>query len=104
MTVTEGEPIVATESERPVLNRIEGVLESEQHVPKLIGPHGEEIELPPSLFHVLRQLVATLRRVIVCRLLWLYLMLVFSYLLHFVIHCCDALMQICIVCNGQTTS
>jgi excisionase family DNA binding protein len=57
MTVREGEPIVAAESEQLVLNRIEGVLEDVQRVPKLIGPQGEEIELPQSVFRVLRQLV-----------------------------------------------
>ncbi len=57
MTAIEREPIVAPESERSALNKIEGVFESEQHAPKLIGPHEEEIEFPPSLFYVLRQVV-----------------------------------------------
>lgn len=57
MTVREHEPIVARENERPALHKIEDVLENIQRVPKLIGPYGEEIELPPSLFHVLRQIV-----------------------------------------------
>ena len=57
MAVLEREPIVASENERPALNKIEGVLENVHRAPKLVGPYGEEIELPQSLFHVLRQLV-----------------------------------------------
>src|SRR5579872_3682389 len=50
-------PIMADENERPALNQIEGVLENTRRVPKLVGPHGEEIELPQSLFVMLRQIV-----------------------------------------------
>lgn len=50
-------PIMADENERPALNQIEGVLENTRRVPKLVGPHGEEIELPQSLFLMLRQVV-----------------------------------------------
>jgi excisionase family DNA binding protein len=57
MTVLGREPIAATDSERPALNRIEDVLGNANRAPKLISPDGEEIELPKSLFHVLRQLV-----------------------------------------------
>jgi excisionase family DNA binding protein len=57
MSVLEHEPIAATESERPALNKIEGALENVHRVPKLVGPYGEEIELPKSLFYILRQLV-----------------------------------------------
>ena len=57
MAVLEREPIVASENERPALNKIEGVLGNVHRAPKLVGPYGEEIELPQSLFHVLRQLV-----------------------------------------------
>jgi excisionase family DNA binding protein len=57
MSVQAFEPIAATESERPILNKIEGVLENVHRVPKLIGPEGEEIELPRSLFHILQQVV-----------------------------------------------
>ncbi len=57
MTALEREPITATDSERLVLGRIQGVLGNVNRVPKLISPNGEEIELPESLFHVLRQLV-----------------------------------------------
>jgi len=57
MTALEREPITATDSERPALSRIEGVLENINRVPKLLSPNGEEIELPKSLSQVLRQLV-----------------------------------------------
>ncbi len=50
-------PIMADENERPALNQIEGVLENVRRVPKLVGPHGEEIELPQSIFIMLRQIV-----------------------------------------------
>jgi len=57
MTVLGQEPIAATDSERPALSRIEDVLGNVNRVPKLVGPDGEEIELPKSVFQVLRQLV-----------------------------------------------
>ena len=62
MTALEREPITATDSERPVLSRIEGVLGNVNRVPKLMSPNGEEIELPKSLSQVLRQLVYYLAR------------------------------------------
>jgi len=52
------EPIVAAESERPTLNRIEGMLEETNRVPKLVGSDGEKIELSRSVFYALRQLVS----------------------------------------------
>lgn len=57
MAVLEHDPITASESERPALNQIEGVLRSDKCIPKLVGPHGEEIILPKSVFHVLRQII-----------------------------------------------
>lgn len=54
-------PIAATESERPALARIEDLFES--HVdrgPKLVTAEGEVIELPDSLFRVVRQVVYAL--------------------------------------------
>lgn len=57
MTVLRREPIAATDSERPALSKIEDVLGNVNRVPKLMGPNGEEIELPMSVFQVLRQLV-----------------------------------------------
>lgn len=57
MGTLEHGPITANENERPILNQIEGVLENVNRIPKLIGPHGEEIELPGSVFQILRQVV-----------------------------------------------
>src|SRR5438128_9896051 len=57
MSVQAYEPIAATESERSVLNQIEGVLENAHSVLKLVSPDGEEIELPRSVFHILQQIV-----------------------------------------------
>jgi excisionase family DNA binding protein len=62
MPVLEQEPITAKESEQPVLKKIDGVLTNAKQVPRLIGPQGEEIELPMSLFHVLRQIIHHLMR------------------------------------------
>src|SRR5712691_3444518 len=57
MTVLEHEPITASESEQPALLRIRGVLNNSNGVPKLVGPDGEEIVLPRSVFQLLRQVV-----------------------------------------------
>jgi excisionase family DNA binding protein len=57
MSVLEHEPFTAKESDRPALNKIKRVLNDSNHVPKLVGPDGEEIELPRSVFHVLQQVV-----------------------------------------------
>jgi len=60
MAVLEHEPITASESERPALKQMKGVLTAEYNdnsVPKLIGPAGEVIKLPKSVFYVLRQIV-----------------------------------------------
>jgi excisionase family DNA binding protein len=57
MTVPGREPIAATDSERPALSRIGDILGNVNRVPKLVDPDGEEIELPKSVFQVLRQLV-----------------------------------------------
>ncbi len=62
MAVLEHEPITAQESERPALNKIQGVLQNSNSVPKLIGPSGEAIELPKSVFYVLRQVVYHMMR------------------------------------------
>ncbi len=62
MAVLEQEPIRAKESEQPALRRIDGVLASPSRAPRLVGPQGEEIELPMSLFHVLRQIIYHLMR------------------------------------------
>jgi excisionase family DNA binding protein len=55
--VLEHEPITADENEQSALSLIEGVLKNVNSPPKLIGPLGEEIELPRSVFHVLRLVV-----------------------------------------------
>ena len=57
MAVLEHEPITASESEQPALLRIRGVLNNSKGVPKLVGPDGEEIVLPGSVFELLRQVV-----------------------------------------------
>jgi excisionase family DNA binding protein len=54
-------PIAATESERPALARIEDLFAS--HVdrgPRLITAEGEVIELPDSLYRVVRQVIIAL--------------------------------------------
>ncbi len=65
MAVLEHEPITANESEQPALNRIKGVLNVEYNdncVPKLVGPSGEVIKLPRSVFYVLRQVIFHMMR------------------------------------------
>ena len=57
MAVLELEPIEANDSEQPALNKIKGVLNNGKSVPQLVGPDGECIELPKSVFQVLRQIV-----------------------------------------------
>jgi excisionase family DNA binding protein len=61
-TVLERGPVAASESERPSLEKMEWVFEEAQQegaqgTPVLLGPSGERIELPESVFTVLRQLV-----------------------------------------------
>jgi len=62
MAVMEQEPITANENERPALYKIKGVLDDDNRIPKLIGPNGEIIELPKSVFRVLRQIVYHMMR------------------------------------------
>lgn len=52
-------PVAASEDERLDLHEIGRMLRKAQdsHVPKLVGPCGEEVPLPESLFHLLRQVV-----------------------------------------------
>lgn len=61
MAVSELEPIAASDSEQPALNQIKGVLNNGQSVPKLVGPN-YSIELPQSVFQVLRQIVFYMMR------------------------------------------
>ena len=62
MAITEHELIAASESERPALYKIEHILEHADVAPKLVGPNGETIELPPSVFNVLRQVIYHMMR------------------------------------------
>ncbi len=62
MSVIEREPITASENERPALKKIEDVLNQEKRRPRLIGSDGEEIELPLSVFQVLRQIIYHMMR------------------------------------------
>src|SRR5580700_4634890 len=57
VSVLEHEPVVAGESEKTALSSMEEVLENTHTILKLVGPHGIAIELPPSIFHVLQQIV-----------------------------------------------
>lgn len=51
------ELIEANEGERSALREIERLLDNEQEMPTLVGPHGEESVLPLSLMYALRQIV-----------------------------------------------
>jgi excisionase family DNA binding protein len=62
----EHDPITAKESEKPALRKMEGVLNSSslkdalsytRPLPKLVGPDGDEIELPLSIFQILRRII-----------------------------------------------
>jgi excisionase family DNA binding protein len=66
MAVLEHDLITAKESEKPALRKMEGVLNSSERkgassrmypLPKLVGPDGDEIELPLSVFQILRQII-----------------------------------------------
>ncbi len=56
MNVLEREPIKATESEKPAISRI-GYIIKNQNAPRLIDPDGGTIELPQSVFLVLKQII-----------------------------------------------
>ncbi|HJT58049.1 MAG TPA: helix-turn-helix domain-containing protein [Ktedonobacteraceae bacterium] len=60
MTTVEHAPITATESEQPVLRKIERILRQREYEPKLVASNGEEIPLPESLSAVLGQIVSQL--------------------------------------------
>jgi excisionase family DNA binding protein len=66
MIALEHDPITAKESEKPTLRKIEGVLNSSgcngtssytRPLPKLVGPDGDEIEIPLSVFQILRRVI-----------------------------------------------
>lgn len=55
-------PIAASDNERPALDKMESVFQymlarHTLRAARLVSPHGEEIELPESVFHVLREVV-----------------------------------------------
>ncbi len=66
MVVLEHDPITAKESEKPAFRKMKGVLNSSEckgrssytrSLPKLVGPDGDEIELPLSVFQILRRVI-----------------------------------------------
>ena len=60
MTIVDREPITASESEQPVLRKIERILRQHEYEPKLVASNGEEIPLPESLSAILGQIVSQL--------------------------------------------
>ena len=62
MPVIEQGPIAASENEQPALRKIDRILEKSTQSPMLVGPDGEQIPLPPTLFRVLKRIVAHLTR------------------------------------------
>jgi excisionase family DNA binding protein len=63
MPVIEQGPIAASENEQPALREIDRMLEKSAHStrsPMLVGPNGEQIPLPPTLFQALKRTVAHL--------------------------------------------
>ena len=59
-TVHEHDLVQAAPDEQQAIFRIERIINTQdrhQRVPKLLGPDRDEIELPESVFHLLRQLV-----------------------------------------------
>lgn len=51
------ERVAATEQEIPAIARLAKALKAESAQAKLIGPDGDEIELPESVYHLLRHVV-----------------------------------------------
>lgn len=63
LPVLERGPVAALEHERGMLAMLERALVAAAgHAPRLVGPNGEETELPESVFHVLRQVVDAMAR------------------------------------------
>lgn len=60
MPVIEYGPITANENEQPTLRKIDRALENSNHSALLVSPDGEQIQLPPSLFLVLKRIVSHL--------------------------------------------
>ena len=66
MIILEHDPITAKENEKPALRKMKGVLNSSgckgtssytRPLPKLVGPDGDEIELPLSVFQILQRII-----------------------------------------------
>jgi excisionase family DNA binding protein len=57
MPVIEYGPITANENEQPTLRKIDRALENSNRGALLISSDGEQIQLPPSLFLVLKRIV-----------------------------------------------
>ncbi len=63
MSVAERLPVAAEEAERPIFAQLERFLaHAGTRRARLVGPDGEEVELPESLFRVLRDAVHQLRQ------------------------------------------
>src|SRR5256885_11172822 len=70
MTTKELELISASENEKPALQKMEGVLNREIpslqpvnfSLPMLIGPEGEKLEIPTSVFRALQKIVNYMMR------------------------------------------
>lgn len=60
MPVIEYGPITASENEQPTLRKIDRALENSNRRALLISSDGEQIQLPPSLFLVLKTIVSHL--------------------------------------------
>jgi excisionase family DNA binding protein len=60
--VVEHVPIAAAAREQPALDRVARLLERVEERPRLVGPRGEDVEVPASLFAVLADVVEHLRR------------------------------------------
>lgn len=58
-TVLERTPVEPTEAERPAVRRVDTFLAQrpDETPARLVGPTGEAIELPPSIYRLLRQIV-----------------------------------------------
>lgn len=56
------EPVLANETERESLGRVEKLLDTPGDDARLVGPDGDETPIPHSLYHVLREAVGLLAR------------------------------------------
>ncbi len=60
---SEREPVIATEAERSTISQVEQFLARRRACPaRLVGPDGEEIELPEPAFRVLRDAIHQLNQ------------------------------------------